>query len=452
MRNLKCTLVAAIVLAVVFCGVSAFADHGRAPKNMILCVSDGCGYGHVDAASLFQHGRTGTQVYEAFPVRLAMATFMYGGSYEPEKAWRDFWYVTKGATESAAAATAMSTGHKTFSGAVGVDTQLNPLEHLIEKLERRGWATGVITSVEWSHATPAGFVAHNSSRNNYVEIVREMVYQSAVDVIMGCGHPLFDADGKPKLQEQSEDFKYVGGRDVWTDLATGRAAGDADGDGIGDPWVLIQTRHEFKSLMTGSTPKRVLGTAQVEKTLQEGRGGDKYADPYVIPLIETVPTLEEMTMAALNVLDDDPDGLFLLIEGGAVDWAAHGNLTGRVIEEQIDFNRAVEAVVAWVDRKSSWDETLVMVTGDHETGYLTGPGSGPTVDGPVWKPLVNNGAGDLPGVRWWSEGHTNSLVPFFAKGVGAARFKQRADQEDPVGGPYLDNTVIARTMAEIVVP
>ena len=79
----------------------------------------------------------------------------------------------------------MSTGVKTYDGAIGVDLEGLPLEHALELAEEKGKATGVVTSVEWSHATPAGFVAHNVSRNNYAEIAQEMIYDSAVDVIMG---------------------------------------------------------------------------------------------------------------------------------------------------------------------------------------------------------------------------------------------------------------------------
>jgi alkaline phosphatase len=233
-------------------------------------------------------------------------------------------------------------------------------------------------------------------------------------------------------------FKYVGGEDTWNDLVAGTAGGDADGDGVDDPWTLIQTRAEFQALMHGPTPKRVAGTAQVYQTLQVNRSGDYYADPYVVPLIESVPTLEEMTKAALNILDDDPDGLFLMIEGGAVDWASHGNGSGRMIEEALDFERSVEAVVDWVQANSNWGETLLIVTADHETGYLTGPGSDPD-----WMPIVNNGAGVLPGMEWHYDGHTNALVPLSAKGDAARMFSRYADEYDPVRGPYVDNAELA---------
>ena len=94
-----------------------------------------------------------------------------------------------------------------------------------------------------------------------------------------------------------------------------------------------------------------------------------------MPLNTTVPGLATMTEGALNVLDNDEQGFFLMVEGGAIDWAAHANQTGRTIEEEIDFNKAVDAVIYWVQRNSNWSETVLIVTGDHETGTLYGPGS-----------------------------------------------------------------------------
>jgi alkaline phosphatase len=275
------------------------------------------------------------------------------------------------------------------------------------------------------------------SLNNYEAIGQEIVNVSAADVIMGAGHPWYDPDGTP--QATPNTFKYVGGQVTWDALVAGTAGGDADGDGVADPWTLIQTRAEFQSLMSGPTPKRVLGTAQVYQTLQQGRSGDAFADPYVVPPIETVPTLSEMTLAALNVLDNDPDGLYLMVEGGAVDWASHINQSGRMIEEAIEFERAVEAVVGWVQKNSNWGETLLIITSDHETGYLWGPGSNPD-----WMPIVNNGMGNLPGMEWHSPNHTNSLVALSAKGDAARMFGRYADEYDPVYGRYLDNTELAK--------
>jgi alkaline phosphatase len=306
-----------------------------------------------------------------------------------------------------------------------------------------------VSSVQFSHATPASFVAHNKSRNNYKEIAAYMIQESKLEVIMGCGHPLYDGDGQLRT---NIDYKYVGGEDIWNSINADTLGNDSDGDGKSDPWMLIQDQKDFQRLMTGPTGKRIIGIPKVASTLQQSRSGDENAVPFSVAFINNVPTLEEMTKAAINVLDDDPDGFFLLVEGGAVDWASHGNQSGRVIEEEISFNKAVESAVVWVGENSSWDETLIIVTGDHETGYLTGPGSYqdsldvgiPIQD--IWKPLVHNGEGIQPGMEWHSHGHTNSLIPFYARGIGSEKFHQRRKGKDPVRGDFIDDSDIGQVL------
>ncbi len=420
------------------------------PKNIILMISDGCGYNHIDAASLYQYGKTGTQLYEKFPVKCAMATYMAGGSYDPNIAWADFNYVAADYTDSAAAATAMSTGHKTYKKAVGVDLSEKPLKHIIALCEELGKATGLVTTVQISHATPAGFVAHNKHRHNYEQIANEILKRSPIDVIVGCGHPLYDENGVERKNVSEDNYKYVGGRVTFEALFAGNIGADADSDRINDPWAVIQTREQFQQLAYGETPKRLLGIAQVWETLQQNRSGDANAAPYVVPMIESVPTLQEMTNASLNVLDNDEDGFFLMVEGGAVDWASHANQSGRVIEEEIDFNKAVEAVVGWINKNSSWDETLLIVTGDHECGYLTGPDSGNKKIGPVWNNIINHGKGNQPGMEWHSDDHTNALIPFYAKGKGSGLFRTVMTKKDPVRGYYIDNTDVAKLIFEML--
>lgn len=436
-----------LILSLVLVSTVAAGTKKPAAKNIIVMIADGRGFRHLQAASYYQYGVDAGQVYNRFPFKFAMSTYenyyegdpCYGRGYDPALAWSEFDYVISCYTDSASSATVMSSGVKTYNGAIGVDMDGNPVLHALEVAEAKGKSTGVITSVEWTHATPAGFSAHNVSRNNYAQIGQEMIYDSAVDVIMGAGHPWYGHDGQ--YLSIPNTFQYVGGETTWNELLAGVAGGDADGDGVADPWTLIQTRAEFQALMSGPTPKRVVGTAQVYQTLQQSRSGDTNADPFVVPFIETVPTLDEMARAALNILDDDPDGLFLMIEGGAVDWAAHANTSGRMIEEHIAFDNAVQAVVDWVQANSNWGETLLIVTNDHETGYLNGPDSDPT-----WTPIVNNGIGVLPGMEWHSGNHTNSLVPLFAKGDAAREFQRYADQFDPVYGRYLDNSELAQVL------
>ncbi len=417
-------------------------------KNVIIMIGDGMGFNHVQATDYYLYGRKGTQAYERFPFRYAVSTYPWADplwGYDPLSAFTDFEYAKTHWTESDAAATAMATGVKTDAG-IGVDQLDMSLENILQRAEIKGKSTGVVTSVQLSHATPAGFVAHNNNRSDYEGIAQEMFLESAVDVIMGCGHPFFDADGM--LLAGPSTFKYVGGESTWDALVAGTAGGDADGDLVDDPWTLVQTAAEIEALMSGPTPKRVTGVVQVYETLQQGRSGEKLADPYVVPFVQTVPTLTEMSMAALNVLDEDPDGFVVMVEGGAIDWAAHGGQSGRMIEETVEFNDAVEAVIAWVHANSNWGETLLIVTADHETGYLMGPGADPE-----FTPILNNGAGVLPGMSWntdldsrGSYTHTNHLVPLYAKGDAARLFMAYAGGWDPVRGRYLDNTDIAQVM------
>lgn len=448
---IKTIAVAAAGVAIFATSQTALAAHKT--KNVILMISDGMGYNQLAAGDLYDAGKLRTQPYEHFPYRFAMSTYPGStsstpdcggaspGAYDPDLAWGDFTYVKGKPTDSAAAATTMATGVKTYNNAIGMDLCGQPLENAVQRAESVGKATGVVSSVQFSHATPAGFVAHNASRNSYEQIAREMILTSAADVIMGAGHPCFDDNGAAKTC----NYRYVGDQATWEAALAGTAGADANGDGDDDPWQLVQTREDFHKLMYGPTPERVLGVPQIATTLQQNRGGDKLADPYQVPFNPLVPTLAEMTAAALNVLDNDPDGLFLMVEGGAIDWASHANQQGRTIEEQLEFNAAVQTVLDWVKKNSNWGETLVIVTGDHETGYLTGPGSNPS-----WEPLHNNGEGELPGMQFNSTDHTNSLIPLFAKGDGARLLRRYADEKDEVRGPYVDNAELGQLILKVM--
>ena len=410
-----------IILLYLFIQPLVFA--ADVPQNIILMIIDGGGFNHIDAADYYQYGKKGKQVYEQFPVKLAMTTYSFGGSYAPNRAVSDFNYVITGKiTDSAAAATAMSTGVKTSNGSIGVDVNENRLENIIEKCERLGMATGVVTTVPISHATPAGFVAHQNSRKSYTQIADDIINKSELEAVFGCGNPYYDNDGR-KIDEGN--FKYISS-ELWRKLSAGSAEMN-----------LIQDRQDFLNLAEGRTPQKVIGIAQVFKTLQSSRSGESKT-PFDMPLNKNVPTLAEMSSAALNVLDDDSDGFFVMIEGGAVDWASHGNNSARMIEEMIDFEKAVKAVIEWVEKKSSWKKTLVIITTDHETGYLTGLDGG--------KFVGNNGKGKLPQAVWNAKGHSNSLVGFFAKGAGAKSFAERAKNTDPVHGRYMDNTDISNVI------
>jgi alkaline phosphatase len=419
-------------------------------KNIILMISDGGGYNHVDAADYYQGS---TAAYESFPVRLAMTTYPYDGTqelvdYDPARMWRDFGYsLTSLVTDSAAAATALASAVKTYPGAIGEGPDGAPVESVVERAEGLGKATGVVTTVPWSHATPAAFAAHAADRYDYGDIARQIIQDSALDVVMGAGNPDFDNDGLAA----ANDPVFVGGAALWTQLKDADAAtptvADADADGAPDPWTLLQTKADFEALAKADiTPLRVCGTAQVYSTLQQARDGSAFAAPYAVPANSSVPDLATMVKGALNVLNNDADGFFLMVEGGAIDWASLLGETGRMIEEQAAFNDAVAVVVEWVLGHGGWEQTLLVVTADHETGMLWGPGAGTVEGAPVYAPIVDKGKGVVPGVSWNRIGHTNQLVPLYAVGVGSQQLVERARLIDPVRGSYLDNTDVGRVI------
>ncbi|MFA7360861.1 MAG: alkaline phosphatase [Candidatus Kapaibacterium sp.] len=428
------------------------------PKNIIVMISDGMGFNHVVATDYYQTGSLNSQQYESFTIKYGMSHYpakvggypgalQWNQGYNTKLMWTNFGYAMNDFTESAAAGTALATGFKTYNNSIGMDVNYLPLVNLTQIAKSLNKSTGVISSVQFSHATPASFVAHNLTRNNYSQIAFEMLFGSKLDVIMGTGNPDFDNDGNVS----HKTYKYIGDSLGWLGLQAGNSVfyvnnvadtvEDCNGDGVRDPWTLIQTRSQFQSLASGSTPLRILGVPRIHETLQQTRSGDGNAVPFSVPLVSTVPTLVEMTNASLNVLDNNSNGFFLMIEGGAIDWASHANQKGRMIEEQIDFNNSVNAVINWVNSHSNWNETMLIITGDHETGMLWGSGSGNPA---TYNPIVNNGINNVPGMSWYSGEHTNSLIPFYAMGTGANVYKLFADEVDSVRGKYINNTEVAQ--------
>jgi alkaline phosphatase len=371
-----------------------------------------------------------------------MSTHPAGGSYDPQRAWNDPEWLHARATDSAAAITAMTTGTKTVNRRLAVDPDGQPLTTLAEAWERRGGATGLVSSVQITHATPAGFAVSHPDRHDYEAIGAELLQRSALDVVMGAGHPLYDDDGRRRAEPR---YRYVGGEATWRAIEAGTAGADADADGRADPWVLLETPAQLADLAASEDPPaRVLALPRVHRTLQSKRGGDRGASAYDVPFTPGLPTLAELSLAALNVLHRHPGGYALLIEGGAVDWAGHDHAPGRLVEEQHDFDAAVVAVVRWLARHDAWDRTLLVVTSDHECGHVCGPD-----DGTALPPVQGRGAGNMPAMTIRSGEHTNALVPLFARGPGSAGLARLARGEDPVRGRYLDNADLGAYLQDL---
>lgn len=414
-------------------------------KNVILMISDGQGFNTVKATEYF----TGSMaVYESFDVKLAMQTNSANNlaGYNPDLMATNFNYQKSGATDSASAATAMYTGVKNYDGQINWSTTGQALTTYFEMAADAGKSTGAISSVQFSHATPAAVEAHNSSRNNYSAIANEMIYNSDLDVIMGAGWT-------------GSVNNYIGGATVFGDVADGSTTAGH---------TFINSVADFKALADGTlAASKVLGIASAPSTLS-----DVYKNSYTNN--ETVvPTLTTMTKGALNVLGQNTGGFAVMIEGGAVDWEGHANNLGYQITEQVDFNNSVQAVVDYLDANTNgnnWNNTLLIVTADHETGGLFGNsgtdgyfdvnGDGQFTLGVDYAHIGSDGQNAIPGHTWASTNHTNQLVPLYAKGAGAEKFYDYIYGTDANlaayygldasewDGRYIDNTKVFTVMSE----
>jgi alkaline phosphatase len=442
MKSLKSLMLALAATSALV--APALAQEGSA-KNVIVLISDGAGVETWAAATYFRFGALGHEAYDEFDVQIFAAThplntsneptFTDEGSvtFDPAELWIDtevdtvyegalgnykgyfagYDYARADYTDSAAAATALASGTLTYNNAINWSNDGEPLKHIGEYAVESGRALGVVTSVQVSHATPAGFLAHNVSRNDYVALGQEIIDSGLATVVFGAGHPHYGADGQYVESPADGNFRYIGGRDYWDRIVAGETE-----------YTLIETREDFEALAAGELDydgDKLLGLFQNNATLQYNRPGYTGGD-----LLENVPDLATLTTAALNVLGENEDGFFLMVEGGAVDWAAHANNLPRLVEEQIDFNLAVEAAIAWVEENSSWDETMIVVTTDHGNGLLQGPIS----DTQAYQAIVNQGQGALPLVRWHSDTHTRELIPLYAHGAGSDYFVEIGERED----------------------
>ncbi|WP_022870259.1 alkaline phosphatase [Yaniella halotolerans] len=437
-------LAAAVVAGAVVAPANADQNSAEAPKNVIVMIGDGMGYNHVVNTNLYETGQSqyitsgeagdvtehdgdAVQVYENFNhlglTTTSLTSLAADREYDSTDAWGDFNWAKDSPTDSAAAGTAMATGTKVENGALNVDPEGNELKTMSELAHETGRSAGVVSSVQYSHATPASYAVANENRNNYLEIGDSMVNAEYLDVVMGAGHPEYDDSG----QEKSASYDYIA-EDTYNAVSNGET-----------DWDYVESKSDFEALANGEIgTEKVFGLAQVETTLQQARGGDSEGKlPGEVPFNDNVPDLPTMSEGALEVLGQNEDGFHLMIEGGAIDWTGHANETTRNIEETQDFNASVESVVNWVEENSSWDETLLVVTADHETGYLGG-----AEDDPAFTEMTGE-AGELPTVGWSSGNHTNHLVPYFFKGAGSDAILNSTVGEDDVRGGYIDNTTVA---------
>lgn len=316
---MKKTLVASLCLGFSF--ASVFANDGAA-KYVFYFIGDGMGINQVNGTELYQgelNGKIGTEP-------LLFTSFPYAGF---SKTYSKF----NSITDSAAGGTALAVGEKTKNGTIGMDyTQTQPLESIAEKAKRSGKRVGVATSVSIDHATPASFYAHQPSRKMAYEIGTDLA-KSGFDFFAGSDFvsPKNKKDKKARnLFEIVKDSGYVVVRGM---EEYGKKAPKAD------KIILFQ---------------------------EEGK--DINSLPFAIDRKEDDLTLTQITESAINFLDKDNQGFFVMIEGGKIDWSSHSNDITTTFNEVMDMDQAIRK--AYEFYQAHPDSTLIVVTADHETGGL----------------------------------------------------------------------------------
>ncbi len=261
-------------------------------------------------------------------------------------------------TDSAAGGTAISCGVKTYNGAIGVNTDTIPVKSILEDAEAKGLATGLVSTSAITHATPASFIAHQPNRGMYEAIAADFL-NTDIDVFIGGGVTHFSQrEDKRNLLKELQNKGY----DV--ELEMDKIAKVKDG--------------KLAGLTAGIHNGRV----------------DERGD--MLPVA---------TKTALNILDNNDKGFFLMVEGSQIDWGGHANSTIYIVEEMLDFDRSIGKALDFAAKDG---ETLIIVTADHETGGLALAG------GDMDTGMVK---GDFT-----AKHHTGVMVPVFAYGPGAEEF------------------------------
>jgi len=337
--------VLSVLFFIVFSSVSqtvCAADDTATPKNIIMVIGDGMGPAHTTAYRFFQNTKQFGPDYltnnrsDKIEETVFDRNLVGMASTYPA--------VASGfVTDSAASATALATGVKSYNGAIGVDENKLPVQSVLQWAKLKGMRTGVAVTSQINHATPASFSAHNEYRRNYNQIADSYMDdklngQFVLDVMLGGGWEYFIREDRNLVEEfQAAGYQYIDTLDDLPNLKPNQPVLGLFGN-EGMPWALD---------------------------------------------MPTLTRLPQLTKAAVSQLENDK-GFFLLVEGSQIDWSGHSNDIAGAMTEMHDFALTLEWLETYVQ---SHPDTLVVVTADHSTGGLTIAANGNY----AWYPgLINN--------------------------------------------------------------
>ena len=318
---------------------TAAVQPAQAPKYVFLFIGDGMSYPQIQSTSDFLGALDDEDYWQAQPsLDDNQGAILDGPEYlnfmNFEAAGSAVTYDSNSfAPDSASTATSIATGYKTYSGSINVDeTGTISYETIAEKLrDQKDWEIGVITSVNLNHATPAAFYAHQASRSSYYEIGLELV-ASDFDYFAGGG--LLDPTGS---EGDQEDLYALAAEAGYT----------------------VARTHAEAEAVDASTEKALL----IDEDL-----ADSDAMAYELDRTDDMWSLADYVEKGIEVLDNDT-GFFLMCEGGKIDWACHANDAASTIHDTKALADAVQVAIDFAAEHP--EETLILVTGDHETGGLT---------------------------------------------------------------------------------
>lgn len=285
-------------------------------------------------------------------------------------------------TDSSASATSMNSGIKTYNGSVNIDATGIPVPTIAHQAQSAGYAIGVVTSVPISHATPAATYAHNVSRDDYQDITRDLLGLPSiihskkplpgVDVMIGAGW------GVERDKDSGQGKNYVPGNRYLAkeDLkAINIENGGEYVVAIREEGVKGAERLAKRAKQAADKGHRFFGFygAAGGHLPYQAAAGDYEPGPghrsgeieYSDADISENPTLAEMTSAALTVLENDPEGFWLMVESGDVDWANHDNNIDAAIGAALSGDAAIKKIADWVEDNGGWNDTVMVVTADH---------------------------------------------------------------------------------------
>jgi alkaline phosphatase len=313
---------------------------GKKPKYIFYFIGDGFGLSQANATEAYMAAVNGAKGIQ----HLAMSTFPCQGFYTT---YADNRFITG----SAAAGTALATGHKTTINTIGMDAERQkPLKSVAEVARDKGLKVGVVTSVSIDHATPAAFYAHQPSRNDYYNISVDLG-KSNFNFFGGGGikHP--EGDGNAEKTNSVANMGLDDGVKIEDNQTNSIELAKRNG------YTFVKTNKAFHAIGKGDDKvvainERLAGGTSLPYSIdQEGEG----------------LSLADYTGKAIEVLDNSK-GFFLMVEGGKIDWACHANDAATVIHEVMQFDSAIKKAVDFYNEHP--EETLIVVCGDHETGGL----------------------------------------------------------------------------------